>query len=433
MQAISNTNTKLHKSNSFNYDIEALRGFAAIMVVLNHLLFHHIYFNKSYFPTGLDNVNMAAHVCVLVFFVLSGYVIGISHKEHLNNKTIFTYLKKRFVRLYPIYFITVCFTLIVATNHYNILTIISNLTFTQNIFSKPIFECSPIWSLNYEVLYYLIFIPISYFRINPVIAFLGSILIAILNFYLNGPAIISSYFFGFSFWMVGLIMARYFKSDQSINPNKLIACFLFAWPLEQLLVYQGYINRGLISILHKSFAYPTSNFDNYFKYMITVDNLIYLCYCFLIVALFANLKIKYRDFIWMALLTLPVVLIFRNLHSELRYVQLSCYVVGVILYFTNYKPIYSVSEKIIKIFIVLGGLSYALYIIHLPFFFVFNYLDVSTPSLYILKILVYLFTILSVSYLLEKKLQPIFRGLFLTNSKSNKSTLITVLDKDVIK
>ncbi len=433
MQAITNTNARLPKSKNFNYDIEALRGFAAIMVVFNHILFHHIYFNKSYFPGGLDNVNMAAHLCVLIFFVLSGYVIGISHKEHLTNRTIITYLKKRFVRLYPIYFITICFTLIVAINHYSVLTIISNLTFTQNIFSKPIFECSPIWSLNYEVVYYLIFIPISYFRVNPVIAFFGSILIAILNFYLNGPAIISSYLFGFSFWMVGLIMARYFKSDQSISPNKLIACFLFAWPLEQLLVYRGYINKFLIGTLHKSFAFPVSNFDNYFKYMITVDNLIYLVYCFLIIALFASIKIKYRDLIWMVLLTLPVILILRNLHSELKYVQLSCYMVGVILYFTKYKPVHNLSAKIIKIFILLGGLSYALYIIHLPFFFLFNYFDVSNPGLYILKILIYLFTVLSVSYLLEKKLQPIFKGWFQVNSKSNKSDLVTIFDKNVIK
>src|ERR1700761_4426857 len=140
------------KSGNFNYNIEALRGFAAIMVVLSHLTVHHQNFNASYFTEWMNGLDMAAHLCVLIFFVLSGYVIGISQKNRLNNTTVFTYLKKRVVRLYPLYLLTICFTLLVASNTYSAQAIISNFTFTQNIFAKPLFECSPIWSLNYEVI-----------------------------------------------------------------------------------------------------------------------------------------------------------------------------------------------------------------------------------------------------------------------------------------
>ncbi|MDB5024273.1 MAG: acyltransferase [Mucilaginibacter sp.] len=412
------------KPSNFNYNLEALRGFAAIMVVFNHIIYHHQYFNTGFFPNGLLGIDTAAHFCVLIFFVLSGFVIGTSQKNRLTVQTVPTYLKKRFVRLYPIYFITICFTLLIAVNHYSITTITSNFTFTQNILSKPIFECNPIWSLNYEILYYLLFIPISYFNINPIAVFFGSVLLAILNFYFHFTPLISSYFFGFSFWMTGLIMAKYLKNAEPVKFARLIACFLFIWPLQNLLEYQGYINRILLHTIHKTFNYPVSTFDNYFKLMIPIDNLIYLLYCVPFVSLFSGKTLKHRNFILITLLLFPLALILKDMHSQLRYVQLFCYLIGLMLYFFEFKPIDKISKSIIKRFTTLGSISYGLYIIHFPLFYIFVNFNVSTPELYILKLFIYLLTIFCISYLVEIKLQPVFRRLLMRSPKIAKTEVL---------
>jgi peptidoglycan/LPS O-acetylase OafA/YrhL len=413
-----------------NFNLEALRGFAALMVVFNHLIFHHQYFNAGYFPSSLNGVDTAAHLCVLIFFVLSGYVIGTSQKRQLTNQTILIYLKKRFVRLYPIYFIIICLTLLVTVNHYPITTIVSNFSFTQNIFSAPMFECNPIWSLNYEVLYYLLFIPISYFNFNPVIVLFLSIACAILNFNSATP-IISSYLFGFSFWLTGLIMARYMrKEEKPVKFSRLIACFLFIWPLQDLIGYQGFVNRMMLRTFHRPLSYPRLTFDNYFKFMISINDLIFLLYAFLIVSLFAGKTIKYRNALVVALVIFPIDLLLRDTHSKLRIIQLSSYLIGLALYFFDLPSIDKVSQALIKRFVVLGSLSYALYVVHFPLFFLFDRFAVSTYWSYVLKLSLYLISVLGISYLLEIKLQPAFKQLAARQIKTKKKVLAEAVNID---
>lgn len=175
---------------SKNRDIllDFVRGFAALLVCAGHLraaLFVDFsnadsasYLSKMfYFVTGFG------HQSVMIFFVLSGYLVGGSI---LYKKEIFwgEYLSKRIIRLWVVLVPALVFTYLIDTytrvlnenvllgiyhstinsgpsvnNPYSstFVTFVSNLLFLQNV-NMPIFGSNgPLWSLSNEFWYYLLF------------------------------------------------------------------------------------------------------------------------------------------------------------------------------------------------------------------------------------------------------------------------------------
>jgi peptidoglycan/LPS O-acetylase OafA/YrhL len=114
---------------SLNTNLEALRGFAALMVVLGHVIQLSFIFNGDYeFIRRAFNYMFPTHTMVLVFFLLSGYVIGLNYgKQHYFD--IKLYLRKRLVRLYPIYIISILVTILFFK--YNLWVIVGHLFFLQ--------------------------------------------------------------------------------------------------------------------------------------------------------------------------------------------------------------------------------------------------------------------------------------------------------------
>ena len=214
------------KVKAFNFDIETLRGIAAIAVVWGHATVANGWIDPDYSPTGIWAYVAPGHLCVLVFFLLSGYVIGLAHKSPLNSQTILLYLKKRFVRIYPIYFVSLLLALLVAQQSYSAATIAAQLTVTQGILSPVVREISPAWSLAYEVVFYLLFVPISYFRINAAWVMALAFLLGCINvfFYpIYGWPLFSSFAFGATFWLCGLLIARYVPDTQDAPSSSLMA------------------------------------------------------------------------------------------------------------------------------------------------------------------------------------------------------------------
>jgi exopolysaccharide production protein ExoZ len=142
---------KLNKSESAMHtynSLQLLRGVAAILVVFFHglertNLFHLI----SYGYMGVD-----------LFFVLSGFIIFFIHYSDIGNKNKFKpFLVKRFVRVYPIYWIVTLFYLILVLAAGNI----PNFDyFFKSMFlipqpKMPILGVA--WTLEFEMLFYILF------------------------------------------------------------------------------------------------------------------------------------------------------------------------------------------------------------------------------------------------------------------------------------
>ena len=166
------------------YSLDALRGFAAICVMLYHIVFYGKYLDPGYLPESFKYFYDESIFAVLIFFVISGTVISLNYKKNLTLGSTGTYLKKRFRRIYPIYFISLVFTLLISKAHYSFPTIAANFSFLQVLFTGVILENGPIWSLHYEILFYLLFIPISMYRINPLVVAASALLVGLVNYFL---------------------------------------------------------------------------------------------------------------------------------------------------------------------------------------------------------------------------------------------------------
>jgi len=409
------------KSKEFNSDLESLRGFVALFVVIGHVIQYN-YLDPKYTPDNLLILMPPIHLSVLIFFVLSGYVIGVSNKEKLTQDSIPSYLKKRVIRIYPIYVISLMFTLAVARTKYSFYTIVNNFTFTQIIFSKVIQENNPIWSLQYEVFYYLLFIPISYFNLKPYLVVLLSVIIGTVNFILfphfNAP-LITSYFFGFTFWSLGLLLAKSFQRKSfeinypQFNPrySLLISNVFLVLSLNYFNIISTVSYKVIILLFKHPIEFPSS--ISWYEKAISFSDLFYLPYCVMILINFSSKEFKYKKYVFCFFEILPA-LTFVYIATEIHSKDLSIYIIpslyyllSLIFYFIKCKPLNYLSYYLYKAGLWLGGISYAVYIIHFPILILFNHISFfsGTPSSLTVRFISFIVVTISISYYLEKKVQ----------------------------
>jgi peptidoglycan/LPS O-acetylase OafA/YrhL len=413
----------------FNTSLEALRGFAALFVVINHLQVLNKVFNAPYLPKLLIEFSPNGHLCVLIFFVLSGFVIFESHRENLTSGTIVLYLKKRLIRIYPIYILAMILTLLVSTQHYSIDRIAGNFAIMQDLLVPPFVENGPAWSLHFEVLYYLLFIPVSYFRFNPLVILMACIIIALANYFTYpnpDTAIISAYLFGFSFWMAGLCIAKYAKQKTGETHWQAILGTLFlSLAIDQLLAKTGlaYLPDQLSSYLfHKHLLYPPIESS---KILIGYKDLVYLPYCIYFVLSFSGKSFKYQN-IYFMFLQLPLIfalvlaareffVLGNHQHILTFLIAVIYYAMSLFLYYTDFTVLQTAAKKVVAAGSWLGGISYAMYIIHMPFIYLAGRIPFLNGQLpvYLLKVIVFFTMVISLSYLLEKKMQPWIKRKFL--------------------
>jgi peptidoglycan/LPS O-acetylase OafA/YrhL len=160
--------------------IQVLRAIACIYVMLSHLF---LYF-KSLFPgTVLASLFVNGYSGVDIFFVISGFVIYISTKGTKPGVIAFiSYLKKRFVRIFPIYWIAFILFLFINTS-------LDDLSITNLIsaffllpYHTPVFDIS--WTLSFEIYFYIVFgiaILRSDFIVLPIAIFLLATIYFILS------------------------------------------------------------------------------------------------------------------------------------------------------------------------------------------------------------------------------------------------------------
>ena len=160
----------MNKSTSLYLDF--LRVIAAFGVLLVHA-------NQSWFSNDLFLRADLGHRLVMIFFVLSGYLIAFTVDK--KNKGSQRYLIDRFSRLYSVVLPALIFTytldFIGRTLHpafyvdkinadHPALRFLLNLTYMQQAWSlctKPSSN-TPFWSIGYEFWYYMFFWAICYFK-----------------------------------------------------------------------------------------------------------------------------------------------------------------------------------------------------------------------------------------------------------------------------
>ncbi|MGA0558830.1 acyltransferase family protein [Larkinella sp. VNQ87] len=416
------------------YTLDALRGFAATVILLYHVIEYGTFLDPNYSPGFFRYFGSSneGHLRVLLLFVISGTVITLSN-QNFDQSKIITYLRKRFIRLYPIYVIGLIAALSFGFSHYSAFTIIGNFLFLDVLFTDVILENGPIWTLHYEILFYLLFIPIALVRVNPVVVFTTSITVGLVNFLVISKfleiRIITSYCFGFAFWSLGMIIVRYFSSSRTLPDNySSLLSYLFL-----ILSIPGLnaLKLWLYDLAYKHLTFPIEypfdgNINNWFRSAFIFSDFSYLPYCFLAIILFSGYHFKGKNLILLSVQLLPLLYVYQILNKgesldvDKMAVPSIFYGFSLIFFFAKSKLIERIARKVIKSFIWFGQISYGIYIIHIPILIAIHTISLFSGSAFSFfgRLVIYLAFTISASYFLERIFQPIIAA-----SLTNKSVL----------
>lgn len=227
----------------YDHALEGLLGLATLWVAYAHVWGFERQLDPAYHPSiTLHLYSDAAHGGILIFFALSGYVIGLTNQAPFSRANALRYLLRRFIRLYPIYAISIALAVLVSP-HDTWKTVIGNLLFLQVPVAALLSGNGVLWTLNYEVVYYLAFLAIWYFRpkIAPLVC--GTFIVACLGWFIPSfPQSLGGYAAGSLFWLFGLWLA--WKRPPAESPSKapLFAYLLLFIVNERLKLVEGFLN-----------------------------------------------------------------------------------------------------------------------------------------------------------------------------------------------
>lgn len=149
--------------------IDALRGIAALAIVIYHLVY--IPLPNLKYPLVVDKFIRNGGSGVILFFVISAFTLFLSNdnRKTESNKTIKFYVR-RFFRIAPLfYFMLLCW---IPVYLYGLKTLISkkdilfNITFIYNFFPSKVESLVWAgWTIGVEMLFYLL-IPILFIKIT---------------------------------------------------------------------------------------------------------------------------------------------------------------------------------------------------------------------------------------------------------------------------
>lgn len=184
------------------------RFIAAIAIVIYHYGNDSFLFNNKM----VSFIFKQANIGVSYFFILSGFVMIIAYH---NNKTInfWTYLKNRFARVYPVYFLAILLTLVIYMfKDITLIDLFLNILMLQAwIPGKALTVNFPGWSLSVELFFYIAFpILFNYFYKN---GYKKSIAYSILFIWL-----LSQFIFNLLVTNSSFIVSPFSKSDVYYSP-----------------------------------------------------------------------------------------------------------------------------------------------------------------------------------------------------------------------
>ncbi len=240
------------KYNHFQY-LDFFRGIAAILVLLGHARAFIFIPYGNYNDTGLlirffYFVTGFGHQSVVVFFVLSGFLITFST---FRDKSIpyLRFMALRLARLWIVLVPALCLTFLFdsagrmhdindfysgalndkyafnVSNEFSYFSFLSNLFYLQGLASDVFGTNSPLWSLSYEFWYYFLFPFICYFFISlkggyykKSASFFLLIMFFVVVLYIFNQKMIYMYFI----WLLGSLVC-YIYSYKKLIYNRLIS------------------------------------------------------------------------------------------------------------------------------------------------------------------------------------------------------------------
>ena len=231
-------------------NVHILRAFAAFLVVLFHVDLNVI--QNGFSEPALHKIFNIGNSGVDIFFVISGFVMMVSNWE--KKISILDFLRRRLVRILPLYLIltltyysiAVITPFLIPNINVNFSWFLSSVTFTTAIFGYK----SPIlgqgWTLEYEMLFYLVFSVSLVFKNNSKKLIFVSCLV-----FLGVLFGISTLFFEFALGMLAgyLFKEKHFTGKQGLLLSLMGISLIFSNSLDIFLEIDRVLIYGIPSFM----------------------------------------------------------------------------------------------------------------------------------------------------------------------------------------
>lgn len=155
--------------------LDTLRAIAALVVVIGHI---ELLKKEKVIPNLIDTgIKIpSGHIAVVLFFVLSGFLITyllVKEREKTTTVSLKKFYLRRILRIWPLYFLIILLSLLFISSKYTVVSLILCLTIFPNVAHAFDYgwRASPqIWSIGVEEQFYLfwpiIFILLPEKRVN---------------------------------------------------------------------------------------------------------------------------------------------------------------------------------------------------------------------------------------------------------------------------
>lgn len=363
-------------SRPFQSYLEALRGVAALVVVVRHAVLFApkllpgfaLHGPWAYLPPG--------HLSVLVFFTLSGFVIGLSNPQPLaTSGQVGQYLAKRFIRLYPIYLLSLAITVAVAGlayQHWYPAGVLAYHAAFLQVAAGPVFaENLALWSLDYEVGYYLLFVGLSGLRLRPGWVLGAALVLGVATSLAPrglSPAL-ASYAYGMALWLAGLVLARC-PATPAFDPGR-----WFARLLSFLFLFLSFERMNLFETLAKAahLDVALSRVANEHQQIVHFSDLAYLPFCVAGILLFTNRQPRGYRWLVLGLYLTPLLYLVAYVASGKAgsaagtppLVAGLCYALSLVVYLAP-SLFNAPGQRVLVALVPLGSISYGIYVVHFP-------------------------------------------------------------------
>lgn len=235
--------------------MEGIRGLCAVSVLICHVAHDSTGFrtaHTSYFP-GYAAAFFAyfGNIGVLLFFVLSGFVIGHTNREPFSWMEVKRYFTRRFIRIYPIYFAIIGFSFLVSTEPSDgLVKFCAHLIFLQTWVVSNVSTNGVLWTLHLEVAFYLLYLFVWRRESSIRVWFIGTAIAALASPFCGWHLLrVLGYFF---LWLIGLGLAKsYAKCPEPIHAPETPE---WRWFWASLFVSIAYTTTSAVEIIVGKYA-----------------------------------------------------------------------------------------------------------------------------------------------------------------------------------
>jgi len=333
--------------------IEGARALAAIAVVYAHLTAPYGMLDPKYAPSSYFWRFEAALPAVMFFFLLSGYVIGITQHRPATFVGTGSYLYRRAVRLLPLYFVAVALGWLILPGPSK-KDLFGNFLLLQNAAPDNPTGIGllrgnvNLWSLHYEAIYYLVFLALWWLKPKIWLILTVPFLLGICGVFQSGfPLWLAWLSCGALFWLLGLYVAWRLPFNEGAErvpwPSALLLVLL-TWKLEitqTLLKHLGFEVAWLPGVI--------------FPYL---DSLPVLLWLFLLVS---RRHFKYSGLLEIAVWTLPFATLVWRLRDGLPEFAEPLFTHLLLLLAALTLRLWKPSLRPLCFLAPLGGMSYGIY------------------------------------------------------------------------